>query len=144
MPLQLRKDSLFAIVMQVKKYLARGDTLENFLTDFEFSKRQWDKFVTKNKKLQYAIEDGLVYYKSYWQRELAENMYDKNGSATLAKLAFENALGWTEAARKRNQGERRRKRFKLVLDLGVEKEETIAEELEKLLNKTKEIKNVNN
>jgi len=138
MALKLNKECLFAVCVHVKNYLKNGSTLERFLTDFSFSKRQWDKYVSKNKKLQYAIEDGLIYYKAFWQDSLNADMLNKNTNSALTKLAYENALGWSESARKRNAGEKTRKRFKLVLDLGPEDESNIDVEIKKLLDRTKE------
>lgn len=122
MGLRLKKKSLKAIIRTVQEYLADGQTVEEFLYDFRLSEKKWNKFVLKHKKLRNAISDGLVFYRSYARRQLKKDMNRKKGGANtvLAKMAYEDALGWTEAAIKRNQQAAPKKMYKVILDLGPE------------------------
>jgi hypothetical protein len=123
MAFDLKKGNLNEVCEIIKGYMEEGKTLERFLADFRFSKRKWKKFVSKNKKLQLAIEDGLVFYKAFWQTRLSVEMNRRSGNPTLAKMAFENALGWTDSAQKREDEEKPSKRYKVYLDLRPEKED---------------------
>ena len=120
MALPLKKRNLNYIIEIVQDYQRNGSSLNAFLTDYFISNKEWKKFVKKNKVLRNAIEDGQVYYKAFWEREMARAMNSKNGNSTLQKLALENALGWTALSKEENAGDNNPKMYKVILDLGPE------------------------
>ena len=142
MAFKLRKTDMVEICEILKAYLAEGNTIEVFLTDFKYSKKKWDKFVRNNKLVQEAIQDGNVYYKAFWQKRLSSEMDNKRSNSTLAKLAFENSLGLTDAALKAKEKDLPTKRYKVYVDLGPEKseEELINDYKESQKRKAEEIK----
>lgn len=120
MALELTKKNVVHIIAIVQDYQREGNSLNAFLTDFYLSNKEWKKFVRKNKKLRTAIDDGLVYYKAYWERSLAKAMKSKRGNAALEKLAYENALGWASSSRDLESGKNDVGMYKVILDLGPE------------------------
>ena len=121
--MNLNKDTLESVCILIKDYLREGKSLEMFLADWNIPKKQWNKFLRKNKKVQETLDDGLIYYKAHWQRKLDKAMFKRGGNSALAKMAFQEALGWTQEAEKRQRANEKRPRFKLILDLGPDEEE---------------------
>lgn len=120
MALELKKKYLNEICEILIEYLKEGNTVEGFLTDFNFSKRKWRKLLSRSKKLKNTLEDGNTFYKAFWQRKLTVEMENKRSNSTLAKMAFENSLGLTEFAQKNIDQDKPAKRYKVYLDLGPE------------------------
>jgi len=123
MSIELKRSNLNQICKIVLAYMREGLTMENFLFDFDLSQRQFNRYLKKNKKLQNTIEDGLAFFKSSWQRKLANAMMDSRVNQTLAKMAFENALGWSEAAQRRQSEAKPKRAYKVILDMGPEEGE---------------------
>lgn len=95
-----------------------GNSIEEFLAFYQISKRDWDKYVKKNKSLQKAVEDGEVYYKAYFMRQMKEKaMFGLAGYGSLAKLFFEHSLGLTEEARKSKDKKKQKKNYKVIYNL---------------------------
>lgn len=120
MPLYLNKKALKHHIRLVHKYQKEGQTLNAYMVDFNLSERDFKKYVAKHKKLRYAIQDGLVFYKAFWERKLTKGIDSGRSNQTLMKLAVENALGWTELSQRTKTKEKPRKMYKVYVDLGPE------------------------
>lgn len=133
--IDLKDWSVQEVENELLSYMSEGRSLDEFLAENEIRKRKWDKYVTKHRKIQRALVDGVPFFRSYWRKKLEHHMFKSSTSVNnvLYKMHVEQTLGWSELAIKLLDQEKPRKMYKVYLDLGPDpgNEDQITPELPK-------------